>query len=202
MFGSNISETKEKIYRAAATLFSKQGYDNVSMRNLAKAVGIRNSSIYNHFESKNDILLGLYEAYAEQRKQLVPDLEELLELAKVMPPTDILLLLNKPFPADIAEITYSILITAARSISTDASSRKFMADNLFSLPKTQMLPVLSKLIELGRIEPIDPEVFDAIMRYFCFGAIILYDTPFGIDISAWEKGLRHLYMSVIKPTGK
>lgn len=48
--------TREKIIYEALSLFSVKGYDAVSIRQIASAVGIKESSIYNHFKSKQDIL--------------------------------------------------------------------------------------------------------------------------------------------------
>ena len=47
---------KEQIYEAAARLFRDKGYQATSMRDLAKEVGLRASSLYNHFPSKSDVL--------------------------------------------------------------------------------------------------------------------------------------------------
>lgn len=58
--------TKEKILWEALDLFSQQGVAAVSMRQLAKAVGIRESSLYNHFASKQDIFDSLVEACWEK----------------------------------------------------------------------------------------------------------------------------------------
>lgn len=51
--------TKEKILDIALTLFSTQGYDSVSIRDIAKQVGIKESSIYNHFTNKQAIFDGI-----------------------------------------------------------------------------------------------------------------------------------------------
>lgn len=48
--------TKERLFQAAIDLFSKKGYGNVSIRELGAVVGIKESSIYNHFSSKQAIL--------------------------------------------------------------------------------------------------------------------------------------------------
>ncbi len=48
--------TKEKITYQALALFSVQGYEAVTIRQIAAAVGIKESSIYNHFSSKKEIL--------------------------------------------------------------------------------------------------------------------------------------------------
>lgn len=58
--------TKEKITESALELFSQRGYDGVSIRDIARAVGIRESSIYNHFESKRDIFDSILDFCVQQ----------------------------------------------------------------------------------------------------------------------------------------
>lgn len=48
-------DTKERIIEEALKLFARKGYDAVSVRHIAKAVGIRESSLYYHFKNKQDI---------------------------------------------------------------------------------------------------------------------------------------------------
>lgn len=48
-------DTKQKILDKALELFSEQGYDAVSVGQIAKAVGIKAPSLYNHFPSKQAI---------------------------------------------------------------------------------------------------------------------------------------------------
>ncbi|OEF97162.1 TetR/AcrR family transcriptional regulator [Desulfuribacillus alkaliarsenatis] len=57
-------ETQEKILRVAAELFALRGYDAVTMRNIAAAVKIKESSIYNHFDSKQAIRAALFEQFS------------------------------------------------------------------------------------------------------------------------------------------
>lgn len=47
--------TKDRIIEKSINLFSIKGYDSVSIRDIAKNVGIKGSSIYNHFQSKKEI---------------------------------------------------------------------------------------------------------------------------------------------------
>lgn len=47
---------QEQILRVATELFARDGYRAVGMRSVAEAVGIRTSSLYHHFSSKQDIL--------------------------------------------------------------------------------------------------------------------------------------------------
>ena len=48
--------TKERIVEEALTLFSVKGYKGTSVKDIAGAVGIKDSSIYKHFTGKQEIL--------------------------------------------------------------------------------------------------------------------------------------------------
>ena len=56
--------TREKILSAALDLFSVKGYDPVSVRDIASAVGIKESSLYNHFKNKQDIFDSILAEYS------------------------------------------------------------------------------------------------------------------------------------------
>ena len=58
--------TKDKILDVAVDLFSEFGYDGVSIRQIAGEVGIRESSIYNHYPNKESILKAVLDAYIEE----------------------------------------------------------------------------------------------------------------------------------------
>jgi len=47
--------TKQKIQQTALDLFSKSGYSAVSIRDIGKIVGVKESTIYYHFKNKQDI---------------------------------------------------------------------------------------------------------------------------------------------------
>lgn len=53
--------TKQKIASEALDLFSLRGYGAVSVRDIAKKVGIKESSLYNHFKSKQDVFDSIVE---------------------------------------------------------------------------------------------------------------------------------------------
>lgn len=51
--------TKQKIQHTALDLFSQKGYSAVSIRDIGKIVGIKESTIYYHFKNKQDIFQAL-----------------------------------------------------------------------------------------------------------------------------------------------
>ena len=57
--------TKEKIFDVSLDLFSKKGYDSVSLREIAEEVGIKKSSIYSHYPSKEAILMDIFEYFTD-----------------------------------------------------------------------------------------------------------------------------------------
>ena len=48
--------TKERILEAAAELFARRGFPGVSIRDITRTVGIKESSLYNHFRHKEALL--------------------------------------------------------------------------------------------------------------------------------------------------
>ncbi len=52
-------DTKKKILNSALDFFSMHGYSGASIRQIANAVGIRESAIYNHYKSKEEIFLAI-----------------------------------------------------------------------------------------------------------------------------------------------
>ncbi|MBR6928158.1 MAG: TetR/AcrR family transcriptional regulator [Methanobrevibacter sp.] len=57
---------KEKIFQVSIDLFSEYGFDGVSVRQIAGEVGIKESSIYNHYSSKQEILNAIFEYYIDE----------------------------------------------------------------------------------------------------------------------------------------
>lgn len=51
-----MTQRKNEIIATASSLFRKKGYNAVSMRLLAQEVGVKASSLYNHIDSKQEIL--------------------------------------------------------------------------------------------------------------------------------------------------
>jgi AcrR family transcriptional regulator len=56
---SRARARSEDIVAAAAELFARNGYNNVGMRAVADAIGIRGASLYHHYSSKEEILYAI-----------------------------------------------------------------------------------------------------------------------------------------------
>src|ERR1700759_3285902 len=53
-------DTRERILDVALELFTEQGYDKTSLRQIAEPLGFTQAAIYYHFAAKEDILVALH----------------------------------------------------------------------------------------------------------------------------------------------
>ena len=53
---SKGSKTKEKILKTSLKLFSAKGFKATTVRDIAGAMGVKQSALYNHFKNKDEIL--------------------------------------------------------------------------------------------------------------------------------------------------
>lgn len=79
------TQTKDKIFDTALDLFSKKGHDSVSVRTIASEVGIKESSIYNHYSNKKDILMSILNYFEEYFKGNPLDDESIRKLLEENP---------------------------------------------------------------------------------------------------------------------
>lgn len=71
-------DTKARIRAVAVELFTAQGFEQTSLREIADRVGMTKASLYYHYPSKQALLLSLVEP-------LVDDWRRTVEVAEVMP---------------------------------------------------------------------------------------------------------------------
>ncbi len=76
MVRSMKTNKRQIIFHTAAALFRKKGYTATSMRDLAKAVGMEAASLYNHIQSKQEILAGLLLDAAQSFMQGMDEIEQ------------------------------------------------------------------------------------------------------------------------------
>ncbi len=63
-------ETKERIFQAAKEILQKNGYENLSIKNICEVAGVSNGSFYHHFQSKDDLL----SYHLEEQPSINPEL--------------------------------------------------------------------------------------------------------------------------------
>ena len=74
------SDTRQRIQAIALDLFTEQGYEATSLREIAERLGVTKAALYYHFKTKEDIVASLMD-------DRVDALEELLEWGREQPVT-------------------------------------------------------------------------------------------------------------------
>jgi AcrR family transcriptional regulator len=109
---AQIEERKEAILRTALILFQKNGLENVSLSDIARAVGLAKSNIYRYFESREHIYLVVLQRLAAQFEQrLYPPLEKLKGKGTVAKVADIITeaYMDSPEYGELITVVNSVL---------------------------------------------------------------------------------------------
>jgi AcrR family transcriptional regulator len=195
----NLS-TKEKILYVAIHLFFERGCEKVSVRDIANLVGIKTASVYNYFGSKDDLVGSIYEFYAVNQKLHMPNMDAVLRMAETMPLGELFSRIEYYYPPDLENLLGCILAIAAREANTDPRAARLIQECIFGSLAKIVPPLLTRLTELGRIEPLDIPAFMSLLNYYCVGTAVLDISPLKIGKENWRKGLMLLY-STIHPAG-
>jgi AcrR family transcriptional regulator len=200
--------TKEKIFDAAVELFAERGYDGVSVRDIAKAVGIRESSVYKHYVSKDDILDSVFE-YLKSRLYAAPapgmSMDALLDRMSFEQVLELGFASLKGMVADPYMIRIVRIITI--ELHHNAKIREFFLNEMFERPVNEYELMFRRLMDQGKIRKLDPRALA--MAYFAFSVYMHFETFIlryeeGMDMGRIERKSRaqmKLFVEMIKPEG-
>jgi AcrR family transcriptional regulator len=79
-------DRKKQIIREATTLFSRYGYDKVSVKQIESACGVTDAALYRHFNSKADVYDQVLESLVARmpHKELFESLIRINDLEKIL----------------------------------------------------------------------------------------------------------------------
>lgn len=66
--------SSKKIRNTALRLFTEHGYEGTSLADISEIVGIKKSSIYNHYKSKDDLYIYVYESSCQRTLTIIREL--------------------------------------------------------------------------------------------------------------------------------
>jgi len=170
---SSIS-TKEKIFNVSIELFSKKGYDNVSIREIAKHVGIKESSIYNHYSKKEDILNTIFEYYKKNMIKTKTYYENIANVPNISPKKlyhrGSEAIKNQWKQAKMKKILRLIFI----ELYHNEKIRKFFTEEFVNRPIYFWTSVFRILIEKKIIEEINPKKLAK--RYHKYALFLIFES--------------------------
>jgi AcrR family transcriptional regulator len=184
--------TKQKLFETAVDLFSSRGFRGVSIRDISSAVGIKESSFYNHYKSKDELIDAIFEFYKTEFTQIMPPEERVEAILSTMPPDEFLRQGNARFmqrmSAPLIEKIWRILFSEQYR---DSRARDLILQEMMELPLAYTELVFTKMIELGLIRRFDPKLLAAEYQYsvaFIFSTFLMLD-PENPDTNSIEKKL-------------
>lgn len=165
--------TKEKIFDVSLDLFSQKGFDAVSVREIAREVGIRESSIYNHYKGKEAILDAIIDFFmAELYQEDVP--EEEMDALMDQGPEVFFEVGAKMF---IERINNPTMEKIWRLVSIEMyhneKIRNFYKKQLLEEPINSWEVTFTKMIEKGLIKPFNPRTLA--YEYFSFAIYLFFE---------------------------
>ncbi len=181
------AETRRaQVLDAAMACFSEHGYHETSIDDIAAHAGLSKGAIYHHFAGKRDILIGLFEVWAEQLLQ---------RWEAIGRESDPLEALSRD--ADAAFATAEDLLSLSRGAvellshaARDDQMRTRVAA-LYSASRARIAALLSDARRKGLIGEMDPEsVATALMALFEGLFVMKAMDPDGVDVAAvWKHGV-------------
>lgn len=201
--------TKDKIYRESAKLFAKKNYYKVATRDIAKAAGVNTSTLAYYFGEdefdlkedvvKGNIRIGLFKAYRDARKNVFSNIDLFMEMAETKDPHKLLGKLEPFFVPKLDKTMEQILAIAIQGMTTDTICRCFIIDNVLATTQEVAIPIINKLVQMGRIEPVDTKLLNSILMCLCTGAVTLEHTNMKIERSELKKSFGQIFKHFIVP---
>lgn len=151
--------TKDRIERVALELFAKKGYQSVSIRDIGKKVGIKESSIYYHFKNKQSIMDSLLyniELLIEKMKADFDYEFTKTEEVTVAAMCNVAIGFLKGY--FLNPYVYQMLAFLTMEQMTDPKAYETYQRLVFELPLTQQEKVFGEMIERGFINPNNPAI--------------------------------------------
>ncbi len=151
--------TARAILDVAADLFARRGYDGVSVREIAKGAGIRESSVYNHFFSKADILNALYDEFIRLVPQTRPSEAELDQMLEIMQPEEVLKNILFQVGKNVSgSLSNTAMIINYEKFKTPRAAQMYYR-YVVNEPATYYERLFEKMIARGMLAPVDARMF-------------------------------------------
>jgi AcrR family transcriptional regulator len=160
--------TKEQILDAAIDLFSQKGYDAVSIREIARTVGIRESSIYNHYKSKEDIMDMIIGYFINELSKPDPDEVPMEVLLTKYNPVEFMMVAGKAYMARFKdERLGKVWRLISIELYRNKKVRDFFRTTMLELPLTAWEQTFQKMMDLGYIRQYDARRLASEFFYYC-----------------------------------
>lgn len=179
----NLTGTKAKIFDVAVDLFSQHGYNGVSVRKIAAGAGIKESSLYNHFKNKEDILNCILDFFHEGMEAQRPDVQELSHEIEFMAPREIFRLIFIKYGKNRNAGTDKMAVIILMEQYINPRARSFAKRFMLEEPINYYQSILQAMADRKRVrDDIDLRIVAEELHYGFLGII------FNLAIAVQEGG--------------
>lgn len=146
------NQTKEKIAQTALMLFAKRGYQAVSIRDICKEVGIKESTVYYYYSSKRDLMDSLLNAIDQMTETMKAEFDQAFEKVQevsvdAMCEVAVGVLLNYL----LHPYVYPMISFLSIERRNDFEAEQIYQKIVFELPLAQQEQVFQKMMNRGYI---------------------------------------------------
>lgn len=168
--------TKNKILHVAIDLFSQRCYRGVSIRQITGEVGIKESSLYKHFQNKDEILDTIFANFQVEVVKILPPEEMVEKVAALMGPREFLEKGLQNFMNHIDNLTMRKIWRIIYSeLFSDQRARKIYFDTIINLTIDRVGSIFEKMMELGKLPKQDAKMLSAEYHYTVFALVMEYN---------------------------
>lgn len=168
--------TKQRILSVSIDLIAQYGFKEVSMRQIANEVGIKASSLYKHYENKEDILNSIFALFSEKLTQTD------VQMPEIESPRQYFELAFERFKQVMWEPT---VLKMAKIITREQQYNRSVRDSfvqvLIDKPAQTTKHVFDIMAEKGLIRDMDTRVlaeeYNAYIVYLYYEQNLLHDSP-------------------------
>jgi len=162
-----IQARRNQILDAAATVFAEKGFHRATTKEIAKTAGVSEGTIYNYFDSKADLLIGIMTRLAE-----LEHLDEELADALQSDARDFLIAIFRQRMGLVQQKVETIQAVMPEILVNPALRERFRQQ--FVQPTTTLFEqYIRARVELGHIRPINVPLAVRTVQSMFVGLLIL-----------------------------
>lgn len=156
--------TKENILNQAIELFAQKGYTETSVKEIAGCAGIQSSSIYNHFQSKGEILDCILNEYLEYASINIYEKNEISRRAQTENPEEIIAGMFFRFGDNKKERYAKILKIILHEQFRNKQIGDFFVSEFIRATEDRLEFLLLELIKNGKLKDINYKYYAKLMN--------------------------------------
>lgn len=188
-------ERREQIITAAVSVFSRLGFHEARMDDIAQESGLSKGALYWYFKSKDDIIAAIMDRFIDREiegmesalKHEAPVSEKLLQLHEMF-------ITEMRDMMDLMPILYEFYAAATRKASVRKALLRF-----FQPMRKLLSALLQQGIDRGEFEPVDVDVIAVNLIAFYEGLLLLAVLdPKGVELKKMGDGGARLLIEGLK----